>query len=1435
MSWIHIRPKINKPVLPQGKHKNNYANKGYIKDIYIELPFYKYLHGPVEVSDDDRDIRFIGRKKIRQRLLNILRKGKKSGAYLVTGYRGMGKTSYVNKVLKDYQNEEKNCRIINVSLNQENLKLKDVYRQILGALKKELYVRLLDYVDSRLLYSLIFVLMLVVLWAKDQTTITKLFKDNFFESSLAYILIVSISSYILYQLIRPLLRLFCPQIMLLRQINDLLKRSSAEVVQEVGLQAAGNRFPLGFVDRSTNRFPIATTKEVEQELIHIISLCNQRLKKRLIFVFDELDKIENYGIESDPYEELDSFSSEGRKFDTIYQKDRKGLIIEILGALKHFITRAPARFIFIAGREMFDAALADINDRQSSISSIFHQIINVDSFLRDKSYNNTKGITNLIEEYLKEILLPSKNYQVVLSKKQSKDNALLKLYHDLLANYPEDERHKIIFALQNLMIYLTYRSNGAPHKLNSLVEELIFDYPTDESWKYILVNKEQLKHHDYVFYPEEKSKKKLFLKLSYSNQYRHSFICYIYRPFILTYSHYLKQYSDHVLYSTPYLMDHLIKFHPFAFSMQSLELLPEFLSSNRQPINRFFIEELVAFLRQNLLREVELGLFEYKYFKKVINEIEFISKTFESDSAAFNFTLDENYNIKIQIRRRIKELRSIHKEFIRKVENENVYSISYLNILLGDAHYFDQEFNESIVAYQDAIHNLKAIEPAKQSIEIFILTVRGNLKLGLAFEKIKSYDYAIAHYSEAVNISKKFFNYWDNESTEKEDFSSPSLFSELLQLCVQGFLAKLYVQEKLSIEGATINKVMYLQKAFSELITISRKITKRRNKLILSNFHRNVGTLFFYKNSSYSKVGLKPFYDDKVLMPINDYREELLPELQQAYGDNFNLLNFSPYAYISYKVGLTNLLRCSPRPLTEALIRAADLIQKNYDIKKPTEQSSKLNFSKVELKSIGATLSKIGDIILSYLPVYRYATDKQYQQYPIKEVFGIEFSEYTDVGAEAIAKQLLKFDPEEPMLHIRYLCKIFYLSAQFYQEAEISVSASFQLRKILHVIRLAVKIEKNEASTKFLKVLQTLLLSRILSITSWNSNSSDRPQIDKFKYFFGETGFYHSPSITKHIYKNISNSPETKEALLFYSAISIRNWQFPDFAEYENIQEFDRIVFKELRPYFAEQSLITHCSNISSQFTRILELAFQETINTIFLKEYIEASLIKKRLDFVDKWSKKTFYDYKSAPPEDRFDILKKEIPLFKFVFDSTQSITDREIVQLLVKRYAQLICNSIFSLTEVIRIINICGVKYMLSYSFLANFHRRLGEWLKHYALCEEMNKHRVLDFEVKKELTSLIGADSIRTLDPTSQFQLALQNYKRAIQLHTQGKTYDKQIENMIYLEDDFNDNLYHYCAAIERQQINSGRVNYYIEKLNSEIERSQLLKVDRYLNKE
>ncbi|MCP4489612.1 MAG: ATP-binding protein, partial [Gammaproteobacteria bacterium] len=79
----------------------NLANlSAKIKHVYIELNRYSFFHNPSNVKM--QDTRFIGREKLIERLKIILSHNEtRSGAYLITGFRGVGKTTFVNRVISE--------------------------------------------------------------------------------------------------------------------------------------------------------------------------------------------------------------------------------------------------------------------------------------------------------------------------------------------------------------------------------------------------------------------------------------------------------------------------------------------------------------------------------------------------------------------------------------------------------------------------------------------------------------------------------------------------------------------------------------------------------------------------------------------------------------------------------------------------------------------------------------------------------------------------------------------------------------------------------------------------------------------------------------------------------------------------------------------------------------------------------------------------------------------------------------------------------------------------------------------------------------------------------------------------------------------------------------------------------------------------------------
>lgn len=161
----------------------------------------------------------------------------------------------------------------------------------------------------------------------------------------------------------------------------------------------------------------------------------------------------------------------------------------------------------------------------------------------------------------------------------------------------------------------------------------------------------------------------------------------------------------------------------------------------------------------------------------------------------------------------------------------------------------------------------------------------------------------------------------------------------------------------------------------------------------------------------------------------------------------------------------------------------------------------------------------------------------------------------------------------------------------------------------------------------------------------------------------------------------------------------------------------------------------------------------------------------------------------------------------------------------------------------------NMYGVKYMPGPAYLAGFYKRMGDWIKHLNLCRIIGKYlrtsevkRPLSLNEKRNLRTidgmeqslekLVGRTAIRHIDDClSHYQNAIERYNDAIQLHSEGPAYKHQLNNMIYLEDDYGDNLNHFGAAIERQMINSGKIRRRIVALEEEMKISRLFDADNY----
>jgi len=76
------------------------------------------------------------------------------------------------------------------------------------------------------------------------------------------------------------------------------------------------------------------------------------------------------------------------------------------------------------------------------------------------------------------------------------------------------------------------------------------------------------------------------------------------------------------------------------------------------------------------------------------------------------------------------------------------------------------------------------------------------------------------------------------------------------------------------------------------------------------------------------------------------------------------------------------------------------------------------------------------------------------------------------------------------------------------------------------------------------------------------------------------------------------------------------------------------------------------------------------------------------------------------------------------------------------------------------------------------------------------------------------------------------AIRYYRKAKELHTEGKEYKDKIRDLYFLDDDLNNDTCQFLFARERYLINSGVVDERLEVLKRLFPQSPLYKVESYL---
>lgn len=1567
---------------PQKKENTCYTKEysSRIKDILFELDDYQFFHSPY--SQDKPSDWFIGRNKVLHRLKMILKKTvTMSGAYLVTGFRGMGKTSLVRKAIeetnkenaknnsrKTIRNSHKNfwfipgmlillifsilsitCLIIwrdniiqydwfeYISLDPKNIKYVFYGKSILLLGTTYLFLTWVIAVsvfiyrrfrNTTPLYSQIEISL-----SQDQVTQLDILRQitgqlgqaweegryDWYSSSIKiirpgvrilqmlYSLISSTSESISYRNIRRKLSLLN-----LRLAAEISSDSNSSLISSIPIAGLFKiNTPLSkLIQQNLVNYPIANAKEIELTLISILkdieSLREDRKKThnnkggwlipQIIFVIDELDKVEpnyNYSVVED--EVVPEESSLNRGLEKT--RKRQEVIAHLLADLKNFLNVARAKFIFIGGREMYDASLADIADRDSFYSSIFHDVIYVNSFFKDK-LESRAGVTHMTEALLCKVLLPNDYIDKKLKEDKLPINQKHKYYNLIkyrdflikrslgLTSSPSKKEEanliyldkvdqfkisKIIFFLQNLVIYLTYRSNGTPKKLIGLIED------------YIVTGHKKLieKEEEHLFVNHSNLSKdiesKIFLRFNFNSQYEIGLTSTLYRPYLTIHSRYIKLLGDKLLFSNAFIMDHLLKFHPFGFSWRNLELIPEIILVNKEPNLRSFIEEIMDYLANICIRNTISGLDQFKFYNKIANELKFLSKISDLSSAAFNFTLDESLLIKRHYKQKLSAIRQQYRHFEpEKNENRFIHSAGFIQTNIGDLHFYDKEFDDALVYYTDSIQHLRTSNSNTNITKHqLILLIRNRLKIGLTLEKMRAYDSAFSTYRSLIlDIPHLFDKIIDTQGNKDQPVSMVGIKPlRSMQLLSKAYIAFLGLIEKQRFDGITYANLVKNREEFFLLFKNVDQVSglslvdNRRITLLKADYFNNVGSILFYKNRNYLNSYVNEKGDDLIKHTSIDW--DFIHKIATKKKDYYYLPSITAFIYY------TTALRLMPKQ--EGHDFAPYSNQYHKAVKLLSLDQTHLSDSHI-LFYFGNLFSKIGDTILTF--VKREENDpleykgqnlesdgKQETDRP-KYVFSKKVIELYNIDESKSEKDFNGlFDIQEKLetffnpgfnisgstINLKTVLFFYRVSGMFYLKAGKNYSYTFHYKKFLYVFRdylnyinnYYISVRKDDISAfiatnlfyispdqqqeinpepitleELDKHLQDNIINpleniatKVIRALTWTFNAANRPQIIKYRNIFD----VHEEEMKKEekkdyeriralIYNNSSAGAEIREVLCLVEEIKLKINHLKTYVKFkENKTHKDDInsasvnkdpsqTEKPIHPPSKNSTpfnfLVNPYSVITNRFARMLELKYKCEINY---------SIVKNKMGLVNIFKKQE----------------KTKMP-------SLDSLSDVEKINLKI-----LINDSIFCLHEVLRTMDIFGKNYMTSYSYRATINYKLARWCQAF----DNYKHALPGNTIKEELTQVLGTDTSHKLEPNYQYELAIQNLYAAIQMHKEGKTYKSISNKMFFLEDDYNDNLYHFCAALERYKINTGLLEVKIKELKEKLQETRLTMYTSY----
>jgi Cdc6-like AAA superfamily ATPase len=709
---------------------------------------FRYVHATHNENEKKSDDLFVGRKHIIKKLVSLLKsENRKRGSYLITGYRGVGKTSVINIALGRYTkhtNENKDNKdkplIVRINLGDNSqLTPLNIYFSIVNILREEICNNKQSSIKNS--FKLPFI---------PTTSLSPQNIVNLFCASIFIMGVLSIWNYLMPdQMIHSIFSVWLviilfslpvllqslewdsslrenPELGLLREIDELIERMSNEISEARSTGLNYRNFNYGW-SRNKTKLPI-NAREAEDQLSRILQKLNKKGIK-VIFVLDEIDKLSDY-------EEL----SEVHYSDTSRtgEHDKISQINTLLGSLKNFVTTAHATFFFISGRETLDRYYSEKGSPNSLYESLFDQVFEVPSLLTDKGERHRgTQLTSLIEEYVcRRINIPGGNKEYTLNKFYT--NVLIEIKNQDSTKTKEEAELQARFyinSLRSFIHFLTFHSWGNPKRLNTIFESFI-------------VPKEELSGREKeIRAPDSDSKAEYWLLFNNSDKHSFALTSEITTLFQHQLSREVSRISDKLTVSVFSSLHFILKLHTYGFSRETLHRMSETINIYRSPELNTIVDDLLTHVFKPYIRKIRNGMYRFRFHSGFEQELRYISHVFELESASYNFSLNS-----------MKHVKQFFKDVLANGDKEDTGVVSRVHIILGDMSAIEQSYNAASEHYNIATRIIRStlheIESAANRVTL-INYIEVLLKQGDLSEHNHNYGRAAALYSEAENIAKK--------------------------------------------------------------------------------------------------------------------------------------------------------------------------------------------------------------------------------------------------------------------------------------------------------------------------------------------------------------------------------------------------------------------------------------------------------------------------------------------------------------------------------------------------------------------------------------------------------------------------------------------------------------------------------------------------------